>query len=500
MGEGGIERTRKGGRAGVVVLRLVSALVAIAAFWALIADLAGKASAPDAPEAAATEPAPSEEPDDDDEPRRDRPAQLVHEGDPTVYDAQRDLERRCTRAGRRIGPASRAPGLTDDVDVISNRVERIRWLDFERPVDTRLVTRAEVAERFVRGYLRRYSAREAARDQQVLAALRLVPEGLDVRDVTSSLLEQGVAGFYSPRKDRLFAGGSGDALTAYDEMVLAHELGHALVDQALRLPGTLSRDPMLGDGMIARQALAEGDATLVMTRYAAARFDPAEYDSFLTRFSPRTVQARPDLPYFVARMGEFPYYEGLLFACSEWRPRDWDSLNQMYLRPPASTAEILFPFRYFEENEVELPRSPSSPGRSWGPTRASSFGALDLMILLENADLLSEGETIPGSHVDAVRGWDGGVLHAWFRGDETTVHVGLVDAGVETPDGRRRRLCGVMRRWFLKSFPDAAPAGARVSRAEAWRTGGELAVLRCAGSAVELGKGPSARAVRRLFG
>jgi hypothetical protein len=488
------------GRAGVIVLRLVAALVAIAALWALVADLAGKASAPppDAPEAAA-EPAPSDEPDED-EPRRDRPAQLVHEADPTVYDAQGDLDGRCTRTGRTMGPASRGPGLADDVDAISKRVERIRWLDFERPVDTRLVSRSEVAERFVRGYLRRYSEREAAQDQQVLDALRLLPEGTDVRAATSQMLEQGVAGFYSPRRDRLYAGGSGDALTAYDEMVLAHELAHAVVDQTVPLPGAPLSDPMLADETVALQAVIEGDATMVMTRYAAARFEPTEYQSFLARFRQRPVPARPDLPYFVARISEFPYYEGLLFVCSEWRPRDWDTVNEMYLRPPASTADILFPFRYLEGNEVELPRAPLSPGEGWGRPRASSFGALDLMILLENADLLSDGQTIPGTHVDAVRGWDGGVLHSWFRGGETTVHVGLVDAGVETPDGRRRRLCGVMRRWFLETFPDAAPAPARVPRSEGWRTGGEVAVLRCAGRAVELGKGPSARAVRRLFG
>ncbi|HYO61169.1 MAG TPA: hypothetical protein VEU29_04670 [Actinomycetota bacterium] len=481
------------------VLRLVAAIVAIAALTELTGDLVDKARAPapEEPRAAAPE-TPAGEEDDD---RRSRPApQLVHEGDPTVYDAQEVLDGRCTRQRGSFGPASRGSGLDDDVATISRRVERIRWLDFRRPVDTRLVSRSEVGARFVSSYLRRYGEREAARDQQVLVALRLLPEGADLRELTAGLLGQGVAGFYSPRKDRLYAGGSGDALTPYDEMVLAHELDHALVDQALRLPGTLSRDPMLGDTMLAHQALGEGDATLVMIRYAAARFTEGELDAFLSRFTQRTVQASTDVPYFVARASEFPYYEGLLFVCSEWRPREWDAVDRMYLRPPASTADVLFPFRYHEDNEVELPRSPASPGAAWGRPRAASFGAFDLMVLLENADLASKGETIPGSHVDAVRGWDGGVLHSWLRGPRTTIHLGLVDAGVETPDGRDRRLCGVLRRWFLESFPDATLARPRIRSAEAWKTGGELAILRCKGREVELGKGPSPRAVRRLFG
>lgn len=477
----------------MVVLRLVAAVVAVAAVAALTSDLLEKRS----PGAAGT-PAPDASPSGERErPERRRPRpRLAGSHDPTVYDAQALLDR-CARSRRPFGAASRGPGLDDDIRRIAARVERLRRLDFARPVDARLVPREEVGRRFSAGYLRRYTEREAARDEQVLAALRLVPEGTDLRSLVARLLDQGVAGFYNPRADRLYAGSTGGALSAYDEVVLAHELDHALVDQVLRLPGTLSRDPMLADVVLAHQALAEGDATLLMSRYAAGRFDRSELDSFMSRFTPRPV--RPTgVPYFVARSSEFPYYEGLLFACGEWRRRGWSGLDRMYLRPPASSADVLFPLRYRDEAEARLPRPPSSPGASWEPARARSFGAFDVMVLLENADLLRDGATVPGSHVDDVRGWDGGVLHSWLRGDDTLVHIGLVDAGVATRDGRRRRLCRALRRWLLDTFPDARSARAQVPRARAWRTGRDLAVLRCAGARVQLAKGPSAEAVRAV--
>jgi hypothetical protein len=172
----------------------------------------------------------------------------------------------------------------------------------------------------------------------------------------------------------------------------------------------------------------------------------------------------------------------------------------MYRRPPESTADVLFPERYRERNEVELPPAPAPPGPSWGPSHARSFGAFDLMVLLENADLTRTGATTPGSHVDAVRGWDGGVLHSWLRGGRTTIHVALVDAGVRTAGRRDRRLCSVLRRWVVEAFPGAARARVRLPDARAWRSGGDLAVVRCRGSAVELAKGPSARAVRAVLG
>lgn len=493
-GSGGRKET-PGERVAVFLLRFFSALIAIAALTALTADLAGKASAPGPTPASEETPKPDD--DEEDERPRDK-TRLVRLNDPTVYDAQEELKR-CTRTRGAMGASSRGPGLRDDIRKISDRVERLRDLRFDRPVDARLVAPTEVGERFSRGYLRRYSVREAERDQQVLVALGLLPEGTDLRGLTSRLLTEGVAGFYNPRTRRLFAGSTGAALTPYDEVVLAHELDHALTDEALGLPGTLSRDPMLGDVMLAHQVLAEGDATLLMTRYASRRYPDGEFDGFMGRFTPRSVQAPTPIPYYLARSSEFPYYEGLLFACAEWAADGWDAIDEMYERPPASTADVLFPSRYDADDEAELPRAPSSPGRSWGTARARSLGAFDLMVLLENADLTSEGETVPGSHVDAVRGWDGGVLHAWLRGDQTTVHIGLVDAGVKTSDGRRRRLCRVLRRWVQEAFPGATPARARVKGAEAWRSDGDLAIVRCSGEAVELAKGPSGKAVRALL-
>lgn len=490
------QRTTPGERVAVFLLRFFSALVAIGVLGALTADLAGKSTAP--PPSPSAEETPDEQDDVDAAERRREKRQLVHLNDPTVYDAQEELKR-CTRTRGSMGPSSRGPGLRDDIRKISGRVERLRDLDFARRVDAQLISPNEVGERFSRGYLRRYSPGEAERDQQVLTALGLLPEGTDLRGLTSQLLSEGVAGYYNPRTRRLFAGSTGAALAPFDEIVLAHELDHALTDQALGLPGTLSRDPMLGDVMLAHQALAEGDATLLMTRYAARRYPAGEFDGFMARFTPRSVQAPTTIPYYLARSSEFPYYEGLLFACSEWSARGWGAVDEMYLRPPASTADVLFPFRYRQDNEAELPPAPSSPGRSWGAGRARSFGAFDLMVLLENAELVSEGETIPGSHVDAVRGWNGGVLHAWMRGDQTTIHIGLVDAGVKTRDGRRRRLCGVLRRWVPEAFPGATPARARIADAEAWRSDGDLTMLRCSRAAVELAKGPSGKAVRALL-
>ena len=421
---------------------------------------------------------------------------------PTVYDAVEDVDRCATTRHELPGPAG-APGFRDDVARISRSVERVRNLEFERRVKTRLVSDEEVGRRFALGIERAYSPAQAAVDTRVLAALRLVPEGLDLYTMSIEVARGTAAGFYNPRRKRLFARVTGAALTPYDEVVLAHEIDHALVDQSLGLPWTLSADPVLGDLMLAHQALGEGDATLAMSQYGAGTLDPAALDAFLARFSSPSIVGYPGVPYVLQRTSGFPYYEGFLFACAAWQDGGWRAVDEMYARPPTSTSEIVFPSRYRSEATGELPPSPPAPGEKWEELVVGSYGVFDLMLMLENADVLRTGSAEAGSHVDDVRGWNGGVLTAWSRGARTLVHLSFLDAGVTEEGRRHREICGVLRAWLHRTFTGArrlrGPGNAGPGRTGLWALGDAYGGLRCAGASVRLAVGPADRVVRRVL-
>jgi hypothetical protein len=441
---------------------------------ALVIDLAGKADTTP-PAAASRSPTstrpPSAEPD--------RPPMPAAPGR-TIYGSLDDLDE-CAHTARAMGAASRAPGSRDDIPGIARRLERIRKLEFESRVSTRLLPRDDVGARFVRGFRRDFTAAEADRQARVFEALGLVPEALDLREAAARLFRAGVAGFYDRRSERLFAAATEGGLSAFDEVVLAHELDHALVDQTLGLPRTTSGEPLLGDEMLAHQALAEGDATLAMSRYAWARLGAEATAAFLTRFSGAPVTPPEDVPYVLLRTSEFPYFEGLLLACTVWRRGGWAAVDELYERPPSSTAEVLFPALLRTRADPADAPPPGDPGPRWNRLWSGSLGAFDVMLLLENADVIATGSTRPGSHAGAVRGWAGGRLTAWARRPRTAVHLGLVDAGVATGSRTRRRLCAALRGWVAGPPPDAA------------------ARLACRGSSVELALGPSGRLVRHLL-
>ncbi|MFN2587695.1 MAG: hypothetical protein ABR613_06235 [Actinomycetota bacterium] len=434
-------------------------------------------------------PPPSPPPEEPSEPEL-----VVDAAAPTVYDAIDDVPK-CATSRRPYPDPSGAAGFEDDVERISRSVERIRELEFERAIDTRVVPAEEVGRRYAASTARGYSPVQADGDRRWMAVLRLAPEDVDLRTLAVDVARETAAGFYNPRKDRLFSRSSGGVLTPIDEVVLAHELDHALVDQVLRLPGTLSRDPMLSDVMLAHQALIEGDATLVMSRYGAGTLDRATLEGFLRRFSSPQIAAYPGVPWYLQRTSGFPYFEGLLFACDAWRRARWNAIDRMYRRPPASTAEIIFPSRYEERAAGELPRPAGSPGWRWTELTVAQFGAFDLMLMLENADLLATGRVEPGSRVDDVRGWNGGVLNVWTKGAATAIHLSFLDAGVFEGDRRRRDLCGVLRGWVRRTFDSARQVGRSL-----WELERGFAGLRCAGASVRLAIAPGPRPVRRTLG
>ncbi|HEY4589173.1 MAG TPA: hypothetical protein VII86_08085, partial [Thermoanaerobaculia bacterium] len=107
-----------------------------------------------------------------------------------------------------------------------------------------------------------------------LKAFGLIPETMDLGRYLPELLSSQVAGFYDPDGkymtlvDTAWVGAGKKETTKEErmeseDMVLVHELTHALQDQHFNLHRFEERDP-LSDGGTAKKALVEGDATLTM--------------------------------------------------------------------------------------------------------------------------------------------------------------------------------------------------------------------------------------------
>jgi hypothetical protein len=277
------------------------------------------------------------------------------------------------------------------IAVIAHRVEALRGLRFTslpRPVE---VSPAQARREGLADLDREYPPARRHADEEVYKLLGLIGPDADLRKLTGSLFEQGVAGYYDPRDGRLrVVGGSGTGTRVLAEMTLAHELTHALEDQRFGLDAERAASD---DRQLARAGLVEGTATELMYAYVRRYFTTEET---LGGLLGAAFQGDGDLPPFLQAQVVFPYLGGQAFVDDLLQRAGgrWDLVNLAYERHmPASTEQILHPARYFAADAptpVRI-RARAVLGAGWARAAAGTWGELQTRELLGGADAAAAG-------------------------------------------------------------------------------------------------------------
>ncbi|MEN9577608.1 MAG: hypothetical protein RJA70_617 [Pseudomonadota bacterium] len=249
-----------------------------------------------------------------------------------------------------------------DADAALTEVARRRGLAVKHRVRLAVLDRVGLGLEVQR--LLRAQVPEKVSDGQtlLLEMLGLVPPGFDYLEETLRLMESQLAGFYDPARSTMFIADDLDAEA--HRLTLHHELVHALQDQHYDL-GQLTRYGVnTSDVRSALHALAEGDATSVMSRERALEWlaDTAVDDDLRQRFAGSFGQG-VDAPGILIRSAVAPYVDGLLFVNSLRRQGGWEAVEDAWRNPPKSTEQLLHMEKY-SENElpepVERPRAPAA--------------------------------------------------------------------------------------------------------------------------------------------
>ena len=381
--------------------------------------------------------------------------------------------------------------LPDDtraaIDAIAEQVAAERELAFTGPVAAEILAPGALAERVRSLTLEDYSEEDADVDARLLAALGAIPPGTDLRALVIDLLGDQVAGFYDPDTGEMVALGGAD-LDAMTKVTLAHELDHALTDQALGLPDLAGFDGQT-DAALAAQAVIEGDATLLMQRWAMSYLSLMEQ----LGMAGDSMGAQADLagvPYHLQQQLVFPYLAGMSFVCDHFTDAGWAGVDALYAALPRTTAEILWPERY---RAGEAPREttlPPAPGAEWEMLRTDTLGAAELMWLFEAPG----GETraaLPDPS-GAAEAWAGGRVAVFGRGADTAVAVSLLDR--DGGDG----LCSTMAAWYRAAFPAGSEAASEPGDRLVVDGPSQDAVLACDAGRVRLGIAPDVATARLL--
>ena len=377
--------------------------------------------------------------------------------------------------------------LAEQVQQIADSVEQHRGLQFTEPVEPKLVPAEEFDQNMAEMVTEEYRAGDADIDSRILSLLGAIPEGTDLRALQSDLLAGQVAGYYDPETGDIVVRDDGDGeMDATERLTLAHELDHALTDQALGLPDTDVEGQ--SDANLAGLALVEGDATLLMQQWALTNLGLA--DQFQQLLDPQVAQAQADLekvPPYLRQELMFPYLNGLSYACRLFVDGEWPAVDAAYDTPPATTAEILY-----EDREGVAPVDPTDPGRldaPWIEARRDTIGAAQLQWLF-SAPGGDEDAALAEASALASR-WAGGEMVLATNADHSALGVSLVDRA----DGMV--LCDAVERWYDASFDDERTVDGTTATYEA---ADRVAVLSCDGRDVRLGIGPDHQTAAALVG
>lgn len=311
------------------------------------------------------------------------------------------------------GGATRASEPAAPLPVIARRVEVLRGLRFTAVPKPVRVTARQARTDGLADLDRAYPAAARSADEVLFARLGLLPEGTDLREVSGSVFGEQVAGYYDPASKRLrIVAGAATANRVLDEIVLAHELTHALEDQRIGLD--MEAAEASGDRGYAYKALVEGTATQTMYGYLARHFDSGVALGGLLGAS-LTAGGTGELPPFVLAGLLFPYQAGQRFVAELYRRggNGWTLVDLAErVRPPVSTEQILHPQKWIEMEMPDPVRVPS-PGRGWRHLTAGTFGEWQTGQLLALSGR---------AHPEAAAGW-GGDRYALFerRGQDVLV-------------------------------------------------------------------------------
>ncbi len=374
--------------------------------------------------------------------------------------------------------------VAQQVTQIAELVEEERGLRFDKAVQPEILEADAFDQRIADLVKAQYPAEQADLDGRVLQLLGAIPKGTDLKALQQDLLSGQVAGYYDPETGEVVVRvpEGQTSLDATSQITLAHELDHALTDQALGLPDT--EEAGASDANLARLALVEGDATLLMQRFSLRHI--GLLDQLQGATGPDAMAAQEDLqdiPPYLRNELMFPYLAGLTYACRLQDGAGWPGVDAAYRQLPATTAEVLFADAAAPQNPADVPALEGS----WDEARRDTLGAASLLWLFQ-APGGDEAVAI-GDAEAAAKAWAGGELALFTDGPRSALGLSLVDASDDA------RLCEAVEAWFTAAF-DASRRP--LADGVALEGGEQVGVLRCDGDAVRLGIAPDLDAAGAL--
>jgi hypothetical protein len=298
-------------------------------------------------------------------------------------------------------------GVADAIyDAIEDQVVALRELD---PTDVarETIDGETLKEMNAISFAEDNPAEYVAANERLLKALGLLTEDQSLETLYLDLIGSQVAGFYRPEEKTLYVVSRSGAINGADKVTFAHEYDHALQDASF--PDVFAGQKDLldqSDQALARAAVYEGDATLLMSYWAIANLSPEELQDVVAAGSdPESTAVLARTPQVLVDGLLFPYDTGLQFISPIQTTGGWAAVDDVFAELPVSTEQVLHPEKY---QAGELPAEVAIPvddiaamDGDWTVTLQDTYGEFQIGSWLRNAGVAATEAS------DAAAGWGG---------------------------------------------------------------------------------------------
>jgi hypothetical protein len=291
---------------------------------------------------------------------------------------------------------------------IERRVSELRGLDFLRPVTYRTIARDKLHDFLLEKLRKQYTDEELRNYGRGLAALGAIPDGTDVKGVMLAMYGEQLAAFYDMDVRALYTFREQTFPQSIFEMFLAHELVHALQDQHFNLQKLPLRQKHNDDRALAALALAEGDATWVMTRFFFENMAGADATADMEQLLNFPAEALMKAPAFFREQMLFPYLYGQEFCRVLLATGGTEALNAALRNPPSSTTHIMHPEKFIADRAEPADFTIAEPKFKAPHTKIADnvFGEFGTFLLLKQHISHSQATA-------ATAGWRGDRYHVF---------------------------------------------------------------------------------------
>jgi hypothetical protein len=374
-----------------------------------------------------------------------------------------------------------AEELFHSVDEILAFDSKQTGLVVKKEVKRKLTSREEVVSYLTKNKDDKDTQR-LRRSELVLKKFGLLPRDFDLEKLLVALLREQVAGYYDPKTKTVHL--LDWVPMEEQEPVMAHELTHALQDQAVGLDKWMSRgekdlaetrknptpvDIENDEEDNARQAVVEGQAEAVMLQYALAPVGRSivdspdlvdEMESSMTNGTPDSTVFK-DAPIFLKESLTFPYRYGLEFEIKLLRKGGREkAFAGVLANPPHTTRQIMEPETYLSGEKIEPMRVPNfkQDFKNYKKFDIGAMGEFDVAVLIEQ---YANQELAKWLYPE----WRGGYYYAARVKDNADAPLGLLYVSRWSSAEKAAEFAGVYARSLVKRYKKADEVGVGSSSA-----------------------------------